>query len=150
MSTTESEMEITEEVEEILRDAWRTARVNLLLPSATEIFAFVRNYSDETETLTDDQLMEFGKEIRDGSPTTAAQGGRMAAGVRQVVAASCRSCGKSWIARRRTVRRVRLGCSCLSRAARAGAWLDSASALAACRAAGPWPWLPSFLPGGAS
>jgi hypothetical protein len=64
MSTTE-ELEITEEVEEILRDAWQTARENLLMPSTTEIFAFVRNYSDETESLSDEQLMEFGKEIRD-------------------------------------------------------------------------------------
>jgi hypothetical protein len=46
--------------------------------------------------------------------------------------------------------RVRLGCSCLSRATRAGAWLGSASALAACRAADPWPSLPSFLAGCAS
>jgi hypothetical protein len=43
----------------------------------------------------------------------------MAARVQQVVAASCRWCGRSWIARRRTVRRLRPGCSCLSRAARA-------------------------------
>jgi hypothetical protein len=63
---TEQGMEITEEVEEILRDAWLAARENLLMPSTTEIFAFVRNYSDETESLSDDQLMEFGKEIRDG------------------------------------------------------------------------------------
>jgi hypothetical protein len=65
MSTAE-QLEIAEEVEEILRDAWQAARDNLLMPSTTEIFAFVRNYSDETESLTDEQLMEFGKEIRDG------------------------------------------------------------------------------------
>jgi hypothetical protein len=54
-----------EEIEEVLRDAWHTARENLLVASTTEIFAFVRNYSDETEGLGDEQLMEFGKEIRD-------------------------------------------------------------------------------------
>jgi hypothetical protein len=68
VSTTEKgAVEITGEIEEILLDAWNTARENLLMPSSTEIFAFVRNYSDETELLTDEQLTEFGKEIRDGS-----------------------------------------------------------------------------------
>ena len=62
MSTTE----ISEDTEEILRDAWHTARENLLVASTTEILAFVRNYSDETEGLGDEQLMEFGKEVRDG------------------------------------------------------------------------------------
>jgi hypothetical protein len=69
----------------------------------------------------------------------------MAARVRQFVAASCRWCGRPWIARRRTVRRVRLGCSCLSRASRGGAWRGSASALAACRAADPLA-LATFIP----
>jgi hypothetical protein len=64
VSTTEKgAIEITGEVEEILRDAWHTARENLLMPSSTEIFAFVRNYSDETELLTDEQLTEFRYEI---------------------------------------------------------------------------------------
>jgi hypothetical protein len=51
----------------------------------------------------------------------------------RVALLGCPTC--SWPSvRRRTVRRVGLGCGCLSRAARAGAWLGSASALAACRA----------------
>jgi hypothetical protein len=61
-----STTEISEDTEEILRDAWLTARENLFSPSTSEIFAFVRNYSDETEALSDEQLMEFGKEVRDG------------------------------------------------------------------------------------
>jgi hypothetical protein len=65
-TTQKGAVEITGEIEEILLDAWHTARENLLMPSSTAIFAFVRNYSDETEALTDDQLMEFGKEVRDG------------------------------------------------------------------------------------
>jgi hypothetical protein len=61
MTTTE----ITAEVEEVLKDAWQTARENLFWPSTAELFAFVRNYSDEIEVLSDEQLTEFAEEIRD-------------------------------------------------------------------------------------
>jgi hypothetical protein len=53
--------------------------------------------------------------------------------------ASCR-CGRSLMARRRTVRRVRLGCSSLSHAAPADVLPGSASASAGYRAADPWRW----------
>ena len=72
---------------------------------------------------------------------------RMAAPVLVAWVAFARWSDTPWIARHRRVRRVRLGCSSLSRAVRAGAWFGSASTSAACRAADRWPWLLSSLPG---
>jgi hypothetical protein len=59
------------------------------------------------------------------------RGVRMAAPVLVARVAFARWSGTPWIARHRRVRRVRLGCSSLSRAAPAGAWLGSASTPAA-------------------
>jgi hypothetical protein len=72
---------------------------------------------------------------------------RMAARVLMTWVASVRWSSTPGIVRRRRVRRARLGCNSLSRAVQAGAWTGSVTASVACRAAGPWPWLLSFLRG---
>ena len=65
------------------------------------------------------------------------RGVRMAAPVLVAWVAFARWSGTPWIARHRRVRRVRLGCSSLSRAAPIDAWLGSASTSAACGEADP-------------
>lgn len=59
MTTSQQQGVLTEEQERVLADAFDAARDNLLFPSTSERFAFVRNYCDILEALSDEQLSDF-------------------------------------------------------------------------------------------